>query len=1226
MNIQRRYLHHLRYIFGFAVVVLFTTVTAPAGLYRMPLSSDTAVHYYFDEDSSGNVLDWNCGLNTYNGHRGTDFSGGPRGRAILAGADGTIYYTIDGYGDGYAGSTDGGGFGNHVRLVHSDNYVTIYGHLNVNSVTTKPIGSGVLCGEQIGGVGTSGNSTGLHLHFEVRPCTNCVSVDPFSGPCSTPVSRWVAQPGGHPTNVCENGFSGPPTAPDQLTATSASSTQVNLSWADNAINESGFKIEQALLPGGPWTQIATANSNVTSFANSGLASSSTYFYRVRCTNGLGDSAFSNVATADTSNSPPVVDVINNQMVVGGTTLNFPVTATDGGLGLTKVIATFETNAPGTQYVMFRDPLYSGSTSAYISGPENSLVSATFPTGNASTRALNVYWGFSSSANAWLRLTTASAPVLPNPTVSFSQILRFDIYTDRSLKVGLGLRETSTTAEIGANGGGSGSVEWVGVTNASGGTPAPTRIIPATNWTSLSFNIPAEPVTTFTGNGVLTSTTGKGTLEELAIVPNAGSGAYNVYLDNFTSTLTNRLLYSLAAGAPAGATINSNSGVFNWTTPVVSVNTTNTITVRVTDNGSPATNATRTFQVIITPQPTTPPAPTANAATSVSSTSFTANWSSSAGATGYRLDVSTSSGFVSYVSGYQNLDVGNVLSRGVTNLSANTTYYYRLRAYNTSGTSGNSGSITVITAPPAPTANAATSVTSSNFTANWSTATGATGYRLDVSTNSGFGSYVSGYQNLDVGNVLTRAVAGLSASTTYFYRVRAYHTGGTSGNSGNITVTTTAGPPPVPTATDATGETTSAFTANWNTSTGATGYRLDVSTNSGFSSYVTGYQNLDVGNVLSRNVTGLAVGTTHYYRVRAYSGGGTSANSATITAVTVPVAPTATAATSVGSTGFTANWSAVVGATGYRLDVSTNSGFSNYVSGYQDLDVGNVLSNTVSGLTPNTTNYYRVRAHNAGGSSANSGTITTVTSNATCTVNALANASFESGNTGGVGNGWTGYQRAPAPTTVWTIQTASPPSGGGTQYQQIANTSSTGGGGVRQNVTGCTIGATYTIAGWMRGNSGLYSTCTVKVSPSASTNWASAINLAPAQTYTGSTWTAFSGTVVATGTSMTLWLDGQTSGTGQNKAECFDMVSVTCTGGQGAVPPQPLRVTSVSVPAPNQVRLVVSGVAGSSVTIQRSTDLADWQSLTNLNNETGTVEFTETTSPEAPRYFYRATSP
>jgi phosphodiesterase/alkaline phosphatase D-like protein len=67
-------------------------------------------------------------------------------------------------------------------------------------------------------------------------------------------------------------------------------------------------------------------------------------------------------------------------------------------------------------------------------------------------------------------------------------------------------------------------------------------------------------------------------------------------------------------------------------------------------------------------------------------------------TGYRLDVATNSSFVNYVPGYQNLDVGNVTSRNVTGLTANTTYYYRLRAYNDNGTSPNSNVIKVKTKP------------------------------------------------------------------------------------------------------------------------------------------------------------------------------------------------------------------------------------------------------------------------------------------------------------------------------------------------------------------------------------------------------------------------------------------------------------------------------------------------------------------------------------------------
>jgi hypothetical protein len=95
-------------------------------------------------------------------------------------------------------------------------------------------------------------------------------------------------------------------------------------------------------------------------------------------------------------------------------------------------------------------------------------------------------------------------------------------------------------------------------------------------------------------------------------------------------------------------------------------------------------------------------------------------------------------------------------------------------------------------PSAPTASAATGVSGSSFTANWSSSSGATGYRLDVSTNSSFSSYVSGYQDLDVGNVLSRTVTGLSANTTYYYRARAYSSGGTSGNSNTISLTTTSG--------------------------------------------------------------------------------------------------------------------------------------------------------------------------------------------------------------------------------------------------------------------------------------------------------------------------------------------------------------------------------------------------------------------------------------------------
>ena len=62
----------------------------------------------------------------------------------------------------------------------------------------------------------------------------------------------------------------------------------------------------------------------------------------------------------------------------------------------------------------------------------------------------------------------------------------------------------------------------------------------------------------------------------------------------------------------------------------------------------------------------------------------------------------------------------------------------------------------------------------------------------------------------------------------------------------------------------------------------------------------------------------------------------------------------------------ASWVGVTGATGYRLDVSTDYSFSSYVNGYRDLDVGNVTGTVVTNLNPGTTYHYRVRTYNANG--------------------------------------------------------------------------------------------------------------------------------------------------------------------------------------------------------------------------------------------------------------------
>ena len=115
-------------------------------------------------------------------HQGLDISGGSctRGTNIIAAKDGTVIEAVDGYGDGYYGFSPG--YGNHVFILHDDGYVTRYAHLLQGTVKVSNE-QRVKQGQVIGGMGTSGSSTGVHLHFEVRdPLGNVLNPLEYASP------------------------------------------------------------------------------------------------------------------------------------------------------------------------------------------------------------------------------------------------------------------------------------------------------------------------------------------------------------------------------------------------------------------------------------------------------------------------------------------------------------------------------------------------------------------------------------------------------------------------------------------------------------------------------------------------------------------------------------------------------------------------------------------------------------------------------------------------------------------------------------------------------------------------------------------------------------------------------------------------------------------------------------------------------------------------------------
>lgn len=158
-----------------------------------------AISGYYDHDQTAGTLDHACGSRTYDGHNGTDYASWPFGWykmdhdlvEIIAAADGVIFDRRDGFDDR---SCTPGGTSNMVAIRHADGTRAWYLHMKLGSLTDKPIGAPVTSGEYLGIVGSSGNSSGPHLHFDVRDA-DWNSFDAYDGACneSTTGSWWIEQ-------------------------------------------------------------------------------------------------------------------------------------------------------------------------------------------------------------------------------------------------------------------------------------------------------------------------------------------------------------------------------------------------------------------------------------------------------------------------------------------------------------------------------------------------------------------------------------------------------------------------------------------------------------------------------------------------------------------------------------------------------------------------------------------------------------------------------------------------------------------------------------------------------------------------------------------------------------------------------------------------------------------------------------------------------------------------